>query len=216
VEDAVDQTGTRWRYGLLGLQTLTTASALIGLLRQSLDGALSWLYLVLIGIVAASQVGLHLLSRQRGTRKLIERTEKFNRFFGNWYGQTGDHTIFCKDLHWLEDPKHGPVLNAVLSGGSRVEIFLRSDSSRIRPVLEAAGVKVHLIRAAPTTRITMSLHSVDGTDTLIIRRKVSARGPDEVIQVSELRQPETIALVSDLFTSLRPAPVTPAIAETAS
>lgn len=199
----MEDSNQRWLFGIYAIQILTTAGAITGLLRDATQGKFTGWLIALLAVLVLTQVVLHFLARPRARYSLTERTSKFTKFFTNWYSRNGRHSIFCDDLEWLEATEHAPIVGAMMRRGRAIEVFVRDDTSPVCARLRGAGVAIYDIPVDTITRTSMSLHSLDGTQTLIIRAKNESRRDRNRISFIETRRKTYVSPVSDLFRVLR-------------
>lgn len=176
------------------LTGITVVSGIVTVFKE----AYLWVGIVLAILVVAAQFYLFyeaVLAKRH--RFKGEDDAKFSTFFTNWYGQEGEHRVFCKDLDWLDKDAVANVKSALVRQGPRVKIFVSDDGAKAVTDIRLAGGKVFRV-PEEMVRIQMkfSLHSVDSSQNLIVRRKVSG---SKGVRFAETRDQLVLGLASTVM-----------------
>ncbi len=164
------------RTSWLALELANTLAFLVTLAGTAIglrDEVTEWQ--LIVGAVAI--VGLYALLtalRLRPGRYDFKRnSDKYVKFFSNWYERSGRHVICCEDLWWLDEENCAPIKDAIKLHGERTKIYLTETVGTAVQELRESGVIIRSIPAQIGAHVKISIVTDDGMPEMIIRTEAA-------------------------------------------
>lgn len=160
-----------------------------------------WIAWVVAAVALCFTALIVYLLEGRHSHRLTEGSDRFAKFYANWYARNGSHYVYCDDLAWLEGNENRAIIDQLRSVGSRAHVWVRDDTSPRATELRSAGVGISKIPNIAEIHVPMSLHVSDGEKRLIIRAKAGYRrqSPRQTISFIETGDKYLATLAHEFF-----------------
>jgi hypothetical protein len=154
-------------------QVAMTALTVVSAVVTVMTSAYLWVALIVAAGMVVAQIYLYQRTTLNDYREFSSEDDAhFCEYFSSWYAQDGEHRIFCKDLDWLDNARVAAVLKALTDQGPRVKIFVSIDSANaVGKIRAAGGLVVKVPSELVHIQMKFSLHEVDTSKRMIVRRK---------------------------------------------
>jgi len=117
-----------------------------------------------------------------------EQSQDEADFFERWYRQSGQLTMFCTDLDWLEDDKYAKVKDALQdkSDKHKLKLFLKEyDNKFVDALVAVYGAELHKVRKDIRSSHRFSVLEDGGYLSIIIRNKDVEPDQTKKIRIEE-------------------------------
>jgi len=119
--------------------------------------------------------------------ELQEKSEKFYRYFIDFYKSPGELNIFCSDLDWMKSDKHDKykkydMIKTICEKGDKCTVYLsdKNIDPAIKAQLETSNVRIYFTGKLETKH-RFSLLEYENNASLIIRDKNILGDDDKII-----------------------------------